>query len=244
MSIDLPFDAAGTAVPVASAKPPARPRTVPVRLNFQLQHLDSPVGPLMLVTDAQHRVRALEFAENEARLRSLLAKHYRYHTLDEPVRARRSPADPVVEAVERYFAGELQALDALAVADHGSPLQRRVWAALRQIPAGQVTSYGDLARRVGIAPAEAACEEPSDAATPPRDMAIASMDAMRRAGRLARAVGRANALNPISIIVPCHRVIGADGRLTGYAGGLARKRWLLLHEGAVADASVARLQGF
>jgi len=70
------------------------------------------------------------------------------------------------------------------------------------------------------------------------------MDAMRRAGRLARAVGRANALNPISIIVPCHRVIGADGRLTGYAGGLARKRWLLLHEGAVADASVARLQGF
>lgn len=50
----------------------------------------------------------------------------------------------------------------------------------------------------------------------------------------ARAVGRANHDNPLSIIVPCHRVIGADGALTGYAGGLARKRWLLEHEGALA----------
>lgn len=53
----------------------------------------------------------------------------------------------------------------------------------------------------------------------------------------ARAVGRANAMNPISIIVPCHRVIGADGSLTGYGGGIARKRWLLAHEAA----AVARL---
>ncbi len=49
----------------------------------------------------------------------------------------------------------------------------------------------------------------------------------------ARAVGRANGLNPISIVVPCHRVIGADGSLTGYAGGLDRKTWLLVHEGAL-----------
>jgi AraC family transcriptional regulator of adaptative response/methylated-DNA-[protein]-cysteine methyltransferase len=47
-----------------------------------------------------------------------------------------------------------------------------------------------------------------------------------------RAVGHANGQNPISVIVPCHRVIGADGRLTGYGGGLWRKRWLLRHEGA------------
>ena len=49
-----------------------------------------------------------------------------------------------------------------------------------------------------------------------------------------RAVGRANALNPVSIIVPCHRVIGSDGKLTGYAGGLARKHWLLEHEARMA----------
>lgn len=49
----------------------------------------------------------------------------------------------------------------------------------------------------------------------------------------ARAVGRANALNPIALVVPCHRVVGSDGALTGYAGGLQRKRWLLEHEGAL-----------
>ncbi|OSQ37194.1 cysteine methyltransferase [Thalassospira mesophila] len=52
-----------------------------------------------------------------------------------------------------------------------------------------------------------------------------------------RAVARANALNPVSIIVPCHRVIGADGTLTGYAGGLARKKWLLEHEAALSRAA-------
>ena|SRR5215471_12049282 len=56
-----------------------------------------------------------------------------------------------------------------------------------------------------------------------------------------RAVARANALNPISIVVPCHRVIGSDGSLTGYGGGLPRKRWLLEHEGAVLPAAAARI---
>ncbi|MCC9625491.1 methylated-DNA--[protein]-cysteine S-methyltransferase [Thalassospira sp. MA62] len=51
--------------------------------------------------------------------------------------------------------------------------------------------------------------------------------------RAVRAVARANALNPVSIIVPCHRVIGSDGTLTGYAGGLARKKWLLAHEAEI-----------
>lgn len=54
--------------------------------------------------------------------------------------------------------------------------------------------------------------------------------------RASRAVGAANGLNPVAIVVPCHRVIGANGRLTGYAGGVERKRWLLAHEGALADA--------
>jgi methylated-DNA-[protein]-cysteine S-methyltransferase len=55
----------------------------------------------------------------------------------------------------------------------------------------------------------------------------------------ARAVGHANSLNPIAIIVPCHRVIGASASLTGYAGGLERKRWLLQHEGAIAGDLLA-----
>jgi methylated-DNA-[protein]-cysteine S-methyltransferase len=81
----------------------------------------------------------------------------------------------------------------------GTDFQRRVWAALRHIPAGTTTTYGGLARVIG---------QPS----------------------ASRAVGLANGANPIAIVVPCHRVIGADGTLTGYGGGIERKRFLLAHE--------------
>ncbi len=79
----------------------------------------------------------------------------------------------------------------------GTPFQRRVWAALRTIPYGSTASYGELARTLGL-PAGGS-----------------------------RAVGAANGANPIPIVVPCHRVIGSDGALTGYAGGLRRKQVLL-----------------
>lgn len=81
----------------------------------------------------------------------------------------------------------------------GGPFELRVWAALRQIPRGETTSYGEIARRIGSPGAS-------------------------------RAVGLANGANPIAIIVPCHRVIGSNGSLTGYGGGLDRKQWLLDRE--------------
>lgn len=79
----------------------------------------------------------------------------------------------------------------------GSSFQRGVWSALCEIPYGETRSYGQIAARLGLVPGAS------------------------------RAVGLANGQNPISIIVPCHRVIGADGSLTGYGGGLPRKRLLL-----------------
>ena len=85
----------------------------------------------------------------------------------------------------------------LPLAAAGTEFQHRVWRELRTIPYGSTTSYGKIAARIGLS-----------------------------AGA-ARAVGLANAHNPIPIIVPCHRVIGANGSLTGYAGGLPRKRYLL-----------------
>ena len=83
------------------------------------------------------------------------------------------------------------------MAPEGTEFQRRVWRELRTIPYGTTASYGEIATRMDLSTGAA------------------------------RAVGLANAHNPIPIIVPCHRVIGADGSLTGYAGGLARKRYLL-----------------
>jgi len=94
----------------------------------------------------------------------------------------------------------------LPLAPRGTPFQLAVWTELTRIPYGATVSYGAVAAALGKSP-------------------VAS-----------RAVGLANGRNPISLIVPCHRVIGADGSLTGYGGGLDRKEWLLRHEGAVFGA--------
>lgn len=85
----------------------------------------------------------------------------------------------------------------LPLANDGTQFQQKVWGELRRIPYGETASYGDIARRLGYEPV------------------------------VSRAVGAANGANPIPIIVPCHRVIGSNGTLTGYAGGLERKITLL-----------------
>jgi methylated-DNA-[protein]-cysteine S-methyltransferase len=85
----------------------------------------------------------------------------------------------------------------------GTEFQRHCWLALATIPYGQTVSYGEQSRRIGLGPDSA------------------------------RAVGAANGQNPLPIVLPCHRVIGADGSLTGFGGGLHIKRFLLEHEGAL-----------
>jgi methylated-DNA-[protein]-cysteine S-methyltransferase len=113
---------------------------------------------------------------------------------------------PARAQVEEYLHGERTAFD-LPLAFEGTEFQQRVWRALVDIPFGTTTSYGELAGRVGKA------NWPG-----------------------ARAVGAANGQNPIAIVVPCHRVIGANGSLTGFGGGLPRKQWLLSHEGSLPSA--------
>ena len=93
----------------------------------------------------------------------------------------------------------------------GTAFQREVWIELLSIPRGEVASYGQVAKR--IAARHRTLTEPDARVSP-------------------RAVGAAVARNPVSIIVPCHRVVAADGSLNGYAGGLDRKEWLLRLEGA------------
>jgi methylated-DNA-[protein]-cysteine S-methyltransferase len=140
--------------------------------------LDTPVGPLRIVI-SDHGLSEIRFGA------------YSRHQV--------APGHPVLRSavtqLEEYFAGRRTTFD-LPLAPVGSPFQRRVWEALREIPYGRTESYGALAARLGLVNG-------------------------------ARAVGAANGQNPLPIVVPCHRVVGANGRLVGYGGGLERKRTLL-----------------
>jgi methylated-DNA-[protein]-cysteine S-methyltransferase len=147
--------------------------------------VDSPIDPLLLIGD-------------ETGLRELAMQPHA-----PPEDARHDPEALAAAAgqLAEYFAGHRLRFD-LPLSPAGTPFQLRVWAALREIPYGRTTTYGEIANDLGQPTA-------------------------------ARAVGLANGRNPLAVIVPCHRVIGRDGTLTGFGGGLDRKRWLLEHERAV-----------
>ncbi|MFH8344375.1 methylated-DNA--[protein]-cysteine S-methyltransferase [Streptomyces sp. NPDC018045] len=165
---------------------------VPVSAGGERRHAllaDTPYGPLTLV------------AEGDA-LAGLYMTDQRHRppqeTFGPPEDLAAPPFAAAVRQLRAYFDGTLTTFD-LPLAPRGTPFQRRVWAALCEIPYGGTLSYGQLADRLG---------RPS----------------------AARAVGLANGRNPIGIVIPCHRVIGASGSLTGYGGGLDRKRRLLEFE--------------
>ncbi|MFH8471228.1 methylated-DNA--[protein]-cysteine S-methyltransferase [Streptomyces sp. NPDC018000] len=110
----------------------------------------------------------------------------------------------IAAQLRAYFEGRLTRFDIVYADGLGTDFQRRVWAALDTVPYGETVSYGQIAERIG---------------TP---------------GAGVRAVGTAIGRNPLLVVRPCHRVIGADGALRGYAGGLERKEQLLGLEGALA----------
>jgi methylated-DNA-[protein]-cysteine S-methyltransferase len=145
---------------------------------------DSPIGPLTLVGTG-------------GALSGLYMDEQRYAPASYGERDDDAFPD-VVGQLREYFAGTRTRFD-LELAPVGTPFQQQVWAALREVPYGETTTYGELAAILGRPTA-------------------------------ARAVGHANGHNPISIIVPCHRVVGTSGNLTGYGGGLPRKRFLLALE--------------
>lgn len=103
--------------------------------------------------------------------------------------------------LDAYFAEKKPAMAELPLAPIGGAFRQEIWKMLCEIPYGSVTTYGELARKMG------------------------------RKSMSAQAVGGAVAHNPISVIIPCHRVVGTDGSLTGYAGGIDKKIKLLAHEG-------------
>ena len=121
----------------------------------------------------------------------------------------RPSADPdgVSSRLLAYLEGELGALDEIVVGQAGDPSRQAAWQILRSVPAGQTISYRQLGAQADLA----------DPATDPLG---------------AQAAGAACAGNNVAVIVPCHRVVRADGRLGGYLWGTARKSWLLAHESA------------
>ena len=131
---------------------------------------------------------------------------YYGHTLEKETSEERVAVfDAAAAWLDAYFEGEAPPC-LLPLAPRGSPFRQAVWKRLCAIPYGSVTTYGKIAQSVA------------------REMGLPSMSA--------QAVGGAVGHNQISIIIPCHRVVGTDGGLTGFAGGIEKKKWLLALEKA------------
>ena len=161
---------------------------------IELAVVETPIDALTLAA-RDGRLCLVHFGGDDPALRAKLQRWYPGDSIVEG-------SDPggAAEALGRYFDGDLLAIDRIPVEMNGTPFQKRVWDALRQVPAGKTATYSEIAVLIG-APAAV------------------------------RAVGTANGANPVAVVVPCHRIIGSNGTLTGYGGGLHRKEWLLRHEG-------------
>jgi methylated-DNA-[protein]-cysteine S-methyltransferase len=156
--------------------------------------IDSPVGELMLRGREDGTLEALSMSP--------------WRRVDD-VSTATCDGETFADATRQlreYFDGTRTHFE-LTLAPQGTEFQQAVWRLLQEIPYGDVTTYGAIARQLGRPDA-------------------------------ARAVGMANGSNPIGIVIPCHRVVGANGKLTGYGGGLPRKRWLLEHEVRYAPLAI------
>jgi methylated-DNA-[protein]-cysteine S-methyltransferase len=153
-------------------------------LQLLINRIDTPIGEMLIVADREGNLRAVDWADHETRMCRFLRLQHGENGFK--LEAARNP-NSLAHAISSYFRGDLTAIDILPVQTAGTPFQREVWRALRNIACGTTVSYGKLAEQIG------------------RPAAV-------------RAVGLANGSNPVGVVVPCHRVIGANGSLTGYGG--------------------------
>ena len=160
------------------------------------ERITSPICDFTVVVDANGVVLRIHLAADA--------------TLPDPAGAERDPVrcHEAIRQLSEYLAGRRRSFS-LSVDPVGTDFQRRVWAAVGEIPFGRTSTYGAVADRLG---------DP----------------------KMVRAVGRANGANPIPILIPCHRVVGAGGDLVGYGGGLPLKAALLELEGARLPGDMQR----
>lgn len=155
-------------------------------------------------------IGSLMLAANEEAIIGLWLEGQKYFADTLPKEVKEDKNNPVIkqgkEWLDRYFAGEKPDISMLPLSPIGSEFRQKVWEILCEIPYGKVITYGDIAKQMAFQ--------------------------MKKEKMSAQAVGGAVGHNPISIIIPCHRVVGAKGNLTGYAGGMDKKIKLLELEGA------------
>lgn len=164
-------------------------------MYFKMEYM-SPMGPLMIASDGDALIGL--WLEGQ--------KYFAATVKEEMTEKDGLPVFNNTKSwLDKYFAGEKPAPSDLPLAPAGSAFRQEVWKLLCEIPYGEVTTYGQLAKEMA--------------------------KKLNKPGMSAQAVGGAVGHNPISIIIPCHRVVGSSGSLTGYAGGIEKKIQLLELEG-------------
>lgn len=168
---------------------------------YYMKIYESPLGTIHIAADEQF-LRGVWF-EGQKYFAESMKNEKQAVQIDSPRAA--DILERTASWLDDYFAGKNPSVSGFPLAPVGSPFRQEIWKLLLEIPYGEVTTYGALAKEAALR--------------------------MGRRSMSAQAVGGAVGHNPISILIPCHRIIGADGSLTGYAGGLDRKMQLLTLEG-------------
>lgn len=168
---------------------------------YYIKEYDSPVGKIYIASD-ETQIKGL-WLEGQKYFQNSIKDKKQTMQAEDPY--AEELLKQAVAWLDEYFAGKNPSAESLPLSPDGTPFQQEVWKLLRNIPYGELTTYGALAKEMA-----------------------------RRTGKKsmsAQAVGGAVGHNPISIMIPCHRVVGAKGNLTGYAGGIDKKLRLLKLEG-------------
>lgn len=185
-------------------------------LTLVSETIDTPLGELEIITDLQGQLRALEWADFHHRLMQLLARHYGTEV-----------SSTVFSSTKKEIKSGFSLTQDSVDASVRQRIQDYFTGDLHAIDTLPVATAGtEFQRQVWQMLRTIPCGQ---------IMTYGQMAAQLGNPGASRAVGLANGSNPISVVVPCHRVIGSNGTLTGYAGGVDRKRWLLIHEGYLSN---------
>ncbi|MEM1283063.1 MAG: methylated-DNA--[protein]-cysteine S-methyltransferase [Chlamydiota bacterium] len=164
-------------------------------LLLKVDWIDTPLGLMLTIAD-EKALYLLEFMNRQRVAKGI--KSIRSEMKFAVTPGTTPPIESIKYELYQYFTGTLKRFET-PIKMIGTPFQKNVWGALREIPIGETCSYSHIAKK------------------------------LNNSGAI-RAVGTANGANKLAIVIPCHRVINANGQMGGYAGGLDKKKWLLQHE--------------